>query len=102
MPYDEQDRALARQEFLEAMLSSMGGPACAPMPGALLEMLEIAAMERRYEPARASAEPAPVAEPLTSSPIRSGIAGWLLRIGETIVDVAVRFRAGSGPRRLPV
>jgi hypothetical protein len=102
MSYDERDPHIAKQELLEAMLSSMGGPVCAPMPGTLFELLEIAAMEHRHGPDRIPEEPALVAEPLTSRPNRSGMAGWLLDIGKTVVDVAVRFRAGPGPGRLPV
>jgi hypothetical protein len=103
MLYDERDRSLARQELLEAFASGMGGPACAPMPGTLLEMLEIAAMERRWRsdpaPAEVSAESR---APLTSPRIGSRMIAWLRRAGEAIVNVGGRFRAGSDARRLPV
>ena len=43
----EEERRQARQDLLEAMSASVSGPVCAPMPGTILEMLEIAAAERQ-------------------------------------------------------
>jgi hypothetical protein len=102
MHSDETDRRIARQEFLEAVVGGLGGSACAPMPGTFIEMLEIAAMERRNLADRAPGEPVAEGTPLTSERNRGGMTARLLEMGKTVVDVAVRFRSGAGPRRLPV
>ena len=102
MQYDERDPRIARQELFEAFVSGFGGPACAPMPGTLIEMLEIAAMERQQSRIiRPEAAPESLA-PLTSRRIGSRMIALLRKVGETIVDVAGRFRPGSDARRLPV
>ena len=103
MLYDERDPRTARQEFLEAVVGSFGGPACAPMPGTLIEMLEIAAMER-LEQSRPEPVETPVDAdlPLTSPRIGSRMIDGLRRAGEAIAGVADRLRTGSGARRLPV
>jgi hypothetical protein len=101
-PEDRYDRNIARQELLEAFVSSMGGPACAPMPGTLLEMLEIAAVDRRAWSEGTPEEPTAPAVPLTSLQNRRGITARLLEMGKTVIDVAVRLGRGSDPRRLPV
>src|SRR5262245_9453455 len=99
---DEREHRLARQELFETFVGSFGGPACAPMPGTLLEMLEIAAMERQ-QPMISQPEALPEGPaPLTSPRIGSRMIAWLRKAGEAIVDVAGRLRAGSGARRLPV
>jgi hypothetical protein len=92
---DEDERRRARQEMLEAFTSGIGGPACAPMPGIMLEMLEIAAMERRQS--RGPSEPMP----LTFVGNGSGMTAPLLRMGKTVIDVARWLRSGLRPRRLP-
>ena len=103
MLHNERDPRLARQELFEAYLSGFGGPACAPMPGTLLEMLEMAAMERQQlRLASVEAAPADGNIPLTKPRIGRRILAWLQKAGETIVDVAGRFRTGAGARRLPV
>jgi hypothetical protein len=103
MLYDERDPRIARQELFEAFIGSFGGPACAPMPGTLIEMLEIAAMERQQQsgiiPPEAVSE---TTAPLTSPQIGSRMLTWLRKAGEAIVDVAGRFRPRSDARRLPV
>jgi hypothetical protein len=102
MQYDERDPRIARQELFEAFVSGFGGPACAPMPGTLIEMLEIAAMERQQSKfIRPEAAPESAA-PLTAPQIGSRMIVWLRKAGEAIVDVAGRFRTGSDARRLPV
>jgi hypothetical protein len=102
MQHDERDPRLARQELLEAYLHGFGGPACAPMPGTLIEMLEIAAMERQHSSLERAAAPADADIPLTAPRIGSRILARLRKAGDTIVDVAGRFRPGAGARRLPV
>ena len=92
---------LARQELLEAYLSGFGGPACAPMPGTLVEMLEIAAMERQASRLPVVEAPAELIH-LTAPRIGSRILARVRRAGEAIVHVAGRFRAGPDARRLPV
>ena len=103
MLYDERDPRTARQEFLEAIVGGFADPVCAPMAGTLIEMLEIAAMERleasRPEPVEA---PPHAVLPLTSARIGSRMIDGLRRAGEAIVGVANRLRTGSGARRLPV
>ena len=101
MSYDRDPR-MTRQELLEAFASSMGGPACAPMPGTLLEMMEIAAMERRGRPERAPEEPSASPEPLTLPQNGRGMTARLKETGKAVIDVAVRLGRGSDPRRLPV
>src|SRR5262245_13053990 len=100
MLYDEGERRLARQELFEAFVGSFGGPACAPMPGTLIEMLEIAAMERHGVTSPEAVPDSPA--PLTAPRIGSRMIAWLRKAGEAIVDVAGRLRAGSDARRLPV
>ena len=102
MLHNERDHRLARQELFEIYLSGFGGPCCAPIPVTLIEMLEIAAMEQRQ--LRLASVEAPVDGniPLTTPGIGSRILDRLRKAGETIVDVAGRFRTGAGARRLPV
>ena len=103
MLYDEREERLARQNLFETFVSSFGGPACAPMPGTLLEMLEIAAMEHRQLSGLVAVETSAQSDDLLTTPrIGSRMIGWLRKAGEAIVDGAGRLRAGSGARRLPV
>jgi hypothetical protein len=103
MLHDEQSHRRARQELFEAVVGGFGGPACAPMPGTLIEMLEIAAMERQQQPGIGTSETVPEdAAPLTSTRNDSRMLSWLRRAGEAIIDVAGRLRAGSDAGRLPV
>ena len=102
MQHDGSDRRLARQELFEIYLSGFGGPCCAPIPGTLVEMLEIAAMERQQLRLASIETPADGDMPLTAPRIGSRISARLRRAGEAIVDVAGRFRTGAGARRLPV
>jgi hypothetical protein len=102
MHYDERDGRLARQELFEAYVAGFGGPACAPMPGTLIEMLEIAAMERQQMSLAPVESPVNEGIPLTAPRIGSRILARLRGAEEAIVDVAGRFRRGAGARRLPV
>lgn len=102
MPYGEHERALARQEFLETIVSGMGGPACAPMPGTFLEMLEIAALERRRGLESEAGRPVGDEAPLTSPRNDSRMTGLGPRLARAAVDVASRFRTGAVARRVPV
>src|SRR5262249_19316259 len=99
---DEREHRLARQELFETFVGSFGGPACAPIPGTLLEMLEIAAMERQQSRISQSEALPEGPAPLTSPRNDSRILAWLRRVREAIGDVAGRVRAGSDARRLPV
>lgn len=99
MSHDE--ARLARQEFLEAFSISIGGPAAAPMPGILLEMLEIAAMERKSEAGAALSRPAAKTH-LTSPRFGRPIAVWCVRAAKVIAHVAGRSGSGRPPRQLPV
>ncbi len=97
-----QDQDLARQEFLEAVLSGIGGPACAPMPGTLVEMLEIAAFERRNCCAPALPRQASEPKPLTCARNDSRMVGLWRRLERAALDVAGRFRASARTWRVPV
>ena len=102
MTLDDKKRQRARQDMLEAVTSGLAGPACAPMPGVLLEMLEIAAMERsRKQDDRYShgAEETPL---LTRTPNSSRMVTQLLCMGRAIIHGANRLRAGFDGRQLPV
>jgi hypothetical protein len=102
MLQDEDSRRGARQKFLEALSSGMSGPSCAPMPGTLLEMLEIAAIERRQgHDTLFASEPLETSH-LTSAQNNSRMTGRLLQVGKTVVDVGGWLRALFGHRRVPV
>ena len=98
----EEGRRRIRQEFLEALSGGMSGPACAPMPGVLLEMLEIAAMERRPGHDLAFAGGSSETADLTSAQNNSGMTARLLRMGKMVVDVGGWLTALFGHRRVPV
>src|SRR5262245_20834235 len=100
---DDQDAGRrARQEFLEALSSGMSGPACAPMPGTLLEMLEIVAMERRQGHETPLSRGSTEAAPLTATRNGSRITGRLLKMGKMVVDVGGWLGALFGHRRVSV
>jgi hypothetical protein len=92
---DEQLRA--RQDLLEAMTSGMSGPVCAPMPGVMLEMLELAAMQRRESQAARTVAPPHLTQNANGSRIRSE----KLRVSRAFADVASRIAGYIGPWRLP-
>jgi hypothetical protein len=99
----ENERLLVRQELLEGVLSGMGDPACAPMPGTFLEMLEIAAWERRQGSKHASLLAAADTGPLlTSTGNNSPMIGLWWRPLRAAVDVARRFGAVLGSRQVPI
>lgn len=97
MLLDEHAQRRARQDLLEAVLSGMAGPAIAPMPGIMLEMLEIAATERR------ATDFAPSPEPCATALLTSATNGSRMRapslLGK-VIDVAGRLAAGLVARRL--
>lgn len=98
MQWDDDGRQRSRQELLEVLLSGMEGSACAPMPGIMLEMLEIAAMERGFATARdRGVRPVAEATHLTLRQKGSRMAGYLLKMGTSVIDVARGF---TGPWRL--
>lgn len=99
---DEQARRRVEQELCELYFSGGHGIACAPMPGTLLEMLEIAATERRAGRFSASPRESGTAEPLTATPHGSPISAWLTRMGRALGHVADRVTADRLPRRMPV
>ena len=102
MHSDETDRRIARQEFLEAVVGGLGGSACAPMPGTFIEMLEIAAFERRRASDGATHEPVVDETLLTARPNSSRMPGRWLKLVRAAIDVAGRFTTGHGARRLPI
>ncbi|WFP61686.1 MULTISPECIES: hypothetical protein [unclassified Mesorhizobium] len=91
---DDQARALARQELFEIVVGGMVNPGYAP-PGALIEMLEIAAMDLKADRA-----PSPT-DILT--PARNGrrIGYWMLRKGRALFHGGIRIAGSLATRRLP-
>jgi hypothetical protein len=102
MSFDLQDPRIARQELLEAVISGMGGAVCAPMPGTLLEMMEIAAMERRPTGDLISDQAELASPPLTSPQIGSRMTLWFTTWREALSNAANGCRAMLGVRRVPV
>jgi hypothetical protein len=100
MSFGQHDPRIARQELLEAVISGMGGAACAPMPGTLLEMVEIAAMERRQSGGLISDQADLASRPLTSPENSSRMAAWFTGWREVLTDAAKRCRAMLGARRV--
>ena len=101
MPLDQDDRHQARQDLLEAVSTGFSGPVCAPMPGVLLEMLEIAAMERRQDERIASASPAASKPLLTPTKNSSRMASKMLRTRKAAAYVARRLGSYFGAGHLP-
>ena len=98
---DDQDWKLARQDMFEALSSGMLGPSSAPMPGAFLEMLEIAALERRmrHGTERLAAETMPV---LTPTRIRVGMTVKLQQTWTVFLHAVDTTRTRlRGGRHLP-
>lgn len=95
---DEQRRA--RQDLLEAINSGVSGPICAPMPGVMLEMLELAAMEHRERRQQTSAEAGSGRPHLTASANGSRIAVKRLRLSKAVADVGRRIAGHFGAWRL--
>ena len=94
---DDDQRRRARQDLLEAVSSGMGGPAIAPMPGIMLEMLEIAAMERHaagVSPVLEAQATPPLTATTNSSPMS---AVWLFG---KIINVASWLRSDFATWRL--
>ena len=102
MSLDENTAQRLRQDLLEAMTSGFGGPACAPMPGIMLEMLEIAAMERREANGLTAAQQDMAPAPLTSAQNGSGMTAWLPGARKAVADATNAFRTLLGARRVPV
>jgi len=99
MKRDEIERHHARQDLLEAFSAGFSGAACAPMPGVLLEMLEIAAIQRRL--AEQILSVAPTASLLTRTKNSSGMASKMRRTGKAAAYVACRLGSYLGVGRLP-
>src|SRR6185436_12244662 len=100
MSMDENTRRAARQELLEFASGVMAGSPCAPMPGTLFEMLEIAAMERRMT-SSLSEGGSNSFDPLTPARIEAPITQHLFKLVRSALDVARKTRARSGTRQLP-
>lgn len=97
---DEQSRRRDRWDLLASFSSCVGDPACTPMPGALFEMLEIAAMERREDAYCALPRPVLDVPPLT--PVANGSRMHIHwhRVVDTFGHVAHWLRFLGGGRRL--
>ena len=98
---DDEDWRQARQETFEALTAGMLGPSSAPMPGAFLEMLELAALERRmrYDTERLAAETMPV---LTATRIRVGMTVKLRQTWTVFLHAVDTTRTRMrGGRHLP-
>lgn len=99
---DEEARRRTRQDLLEAMTSGFGGPACAPMPGVLIEMLEIAAMERRQADGLPDVKHGEATAPLTLEQNGSRMTAWLPKARRAVIDVTNGFRSLLTARRVSV
>ena len=94
------DEAWVRQDMLEVLSSGMLGPSIAPMPGVLLEMMEMAAVRRHRDGAGTRAAPTPPVLTASEKHARMGIG---IRQRWTAIRHAVdaiQFRFG-GDRQLP-
>jgi hypothetical protein len=100
MSTDEHTRRAARQELLEFASCVMAGSPCAPMPGTLFEMLEIAAVERRMTSSLGEGG-SNLFDPLTSERIETPITQRLLKLIRPALDVARKSRERSGTWQLP-
>ena len=97
--FDETARNRARQELFEIVVGGTVNPGYAP-PGALIEMLEIAAMELKG--ARVMAKPHQAdTDILTSAQNGSRIGDWLLLKGKSLFHGGIRFARSVIPRGLP-
>jgi hypothetical protein len=97
MTIGKNEQLRARQDLLEAMTSGMSGPVCAPMPGVMLEMLEVAAMQRRESQTARTAAPFHLTQNANGSRMRSE----KLRLSRAVADVASRIAGHIGSWRLP-
>ena len=100
MSMDENTRRAARQELLEFASCVMAASPCAPMPGTLFEMLEIAAMERRMTSSLGEGGSNSF-DPLTPERIEAPITQRLFKLIRSALDVARKARARSGTWQLP-
>jgi hypothetical protein len=98
---DDEAGRRARQDMLEALSWGMLGPSVAPMPGVLLEMMEIAAINRHDQDTRTP--PAAATQVLTSTekPARmvAAIRQRWTAILHAVDTIRTRLRRD---RRLPV
>ncbi|WP_131802881.1 hypothetical protein [Mesorhizobium sp. ORS 3428] len=96
--FDDQARNRARQELFEIVAAGMVSPDYSS-PSALIEMLEIAAMDLKRDPALPRhAEPT---DSLTPERNRSRIGHWMLRKGRALFHGGIRVAGGLANRRLP-
>ncbi|WP_146770332.1 hypothetical protein [Mesorhizobium hawassense] len=92
--FDDQARYRARQELFEIAAAGMVNPGYAT-PGALIEMLEIAAMDVKGDRA-----PIPT-DILTPARISSRMGDWMLRKGRSLFHGGSRIAGSFATRRLP-
>jgi hypothetical protein len=97
---DDEAGRRARQDMLEALSSGMLGPSMAPMPGVLIEMMEIAAISRHRD--GAGTRSATATSTLTSKEKHARIEFKIRQTWTAILHAvdALRTRL-RGDRRLP-
>ncbi|MDG4884106.1 hypothetical protein [Mesorhizobium sp. WSM4884] len=98
--FDDQARTLARQELFEIVASGMVNPGYAP-PGALIEMLEIAAMELNRDLTLPRSRHADATDVLTPAQNGSRIGHWMLRKGRALFHGGIRIAGSFATRHLP-
>ncbi|WP_192244638.1 hypothetical protein [Mesorhizobium silamurunense] len=95
--FDDQARTRARQELFEIVASGIVNPGYAP-PGALIEMLEIAATDLKGDRA-AQQQPSPT--DILTAQNDSRIGHWMLCKGRSLFHGGIRIAGGLATRRLP-
>jgi hypothetical protein len=101
MNRDDEERYRARQDLLEAVTTGFSGPVCAPMPGVLLEMLEITAMQRQLDEKSSTIGASSSMALLTPTKNSSRMASITLRTSKVVAYVARRLGSYFGAGRLP-
>lgn len=93
--FDETARASARRELFGIVVGGMASPGYAP--GTVIEMFEIATMDRRQEHVPQREDQSGI---LTSTRNRGRIGNWLLK-GKSLFHGGNRIARNTARRRLP-
>ncbi len=94
--FDETARASARRELFGIIVGGMVNPGYAP--GTVIEMFEIATMDRRQEHVPQREDQSGI---LTSTRNRGRIGNWLLLKGKSLFHGGNRIARNTARRRLP-